>query len=105
MILRPIHRFALGEDKRARNDESVNEKDTTMRTFQYGTLGFFLSCGLLLAPDPAGGGKEKGWIPLYNGIDLSGWDTWLGQPFGEKESIGLNKDPRKVYTLVEEDGK
>ena len=82
-----------------------NEKRTTMRKFHFGTTGLILAVGLLTGSDPASAGKEKGWTPLFNGVDLSGWDTWLGRPLGEKESIGLNKDPRRVYTLVEEDGK
>src|SRR5262249_50987825 len=59
-----------------------------------------------------------GWRPLFNGKDLAGWDTWLGRPHrsvegldlkkNEKgdyaESVGLNKDPKKVYTVVEADG-
>jgi hypothetical protein len=48
---------------------------------------------------------KDGWVPLFNGKDLSGWDTWLGRPTGQKEPVGLNKDPNKIYTVVEEDGK
>jgi hypothetical protein len=75
-----------------------------MQNIRYGTLGFVLAI-CLIGPEPASGGKEKGWIPLFNGKDLNGWDTWLGRPHGEKEIVGLNKDPRKVYTVVDEDGK
>jgi hypothetical protein len=49
--------------------------------------------------------KKDGWIPLFNGKNLDGWDTWLGRPNQEKEVVGLNKDPRHVYTVVEADGK
>ena len=45
------------------------------------------------------------WISLFNGKDLEGWDVWLGRPKGEKESVGLNKDLKKVFTVVELDGK
>jgi hypothetical protein len=48
---------------------------------------------------------KDGWIPLFNGKDLEGWDTWLGRPVGSKEFVGLNNDPKHVYTLVTEDGK
>ena len=44
------------------------------------------------------------WTPLFGGKDLSGWDTWLGKPFKEKEPVGLNKDPKQVYTVVNVDG-
>jgi len=50
-------------------------------------------------------GDKDGWMPLFNGKDLSGWDTWLGKPFQGKEVVGLNKDPQNVYTVVEVDGK
>src|ERR1043165_5943132 len=54
---------------------------------------------------PAADGGDKDWISLFNGKDLTGWDTWLGRPNGEKEAVGLNKDPKNVYTVVEVDGK
>jgi hypothetical protein len=56
-------------------------------------------------PGAGGGGKTEKWASLFNGKDLEGWDTWLGRPFGGKEVVGLNKDPSKVYTVVEADGK
>lgn len=46
-------------------------------------------------------GQEK---PLFNGKNLDGWDTWLGKPHKGKDIVGLNKDPSKVYTVVEVDG-
>lgn len=46
-----------------------------------------------------------GWTPLFNGKDLEGWDIWLGRPMGEKEIVGLNKDPKNIFTVVEADGK
>jgi hypothetical protein len=51
------------------------------------------------------GGKAEKWVSLFNGKDLDGWDTWLGRPHQGKEVVGLNKDPSKVYTVVEVDGK
>jgi hypothetical protein len=45
------------------------------------------------------------WKPLFNGKDLAGWDTWLGRPNKEKDVVGLNKDPKHVYTVVNVDGK
>ena len=78
----------------------------------------------LAAFAPAG---EPGWTSLFNGKDLTGWDTWLGKKHalvdvetkdpktGEKkrstqmrpvgEPVGLNTDPAGVYTIVEVDGK
>ena len=39
------------------------------------------------------------WRDLFNGKDLSGWDTYLAKGFG------LNNDPKGVFTVVETDGK
>jgi Domain of Unknown Function (DUF1080) len=58
------------------------------------------------------------WTPLFNEKDLTGWDTWLGKPHrltdmpdqprneqGEYvQPIGLNKDPRSVFSVVHVDG-
>ncbi len=56
--------------------------------------------------------------PLFNGKDLAGWETWLGKPHkltdvpglsrddqGEYvQPVGLNRDPRSVFSVVEVDG-
>jgi len=61
---------------------------------------------------------QERFTPLFNGRDLAGWDTWLGKPHkltdvpglsrneqGEYvQPIGLNKDPRSVFSVVEVDG-
>jgi hypothetical protein len=72
---------------------------TTLRLTPLTLLALFLA-----APTVADT-KDEGWASLFNGKDLTGWDTWLGTPHGEKKPIGLNKDPRHVYTVVEVDGK
>lgn len=59
---------------------------------------------LCLVPAALSAG-EKGWTELFNGKDLTHWDTWLGRPYKGKDIVGLNKDPQKVYTVVEADGK
>jgi hypothetical protein len=62
--------------------------------------------------------EGEGWRPLFNGKDLEGWDTWLGKPHRsvevpglkrtEKgdylEPVGLNKDPKGVYSVVDFEG-
>src|SRR4051794_21460579 len=68
-------------------------------------LSALLCCLLALLLAPMRADDKDGWAPLFNGKDQAGWDTWLGKPFGEKEVVGLNKDPKKVFTVVEEDGK
>jgi Domain of Unknown Function (DUF1080) len=42
--------------------------------------------------------KPGGWSALFNGRDLTGWETWLAPH-------GLNVDPTQVFTVVEVDGK
>lgn len=62
---------------------------------------------------------KEDWKNLFNGKDLSGWDTYLGipgpsvdyqgmvkSPEGNyTEKIGLNKDQGRVFSVVEMDGK
>jgi hypothetical protein len=49
-------------------------------------------------------------VSLFNGKDLSGWDTYIGPMYdsvAEKfagDPMGLNKDPKGVFTVVKEDG-
>lgn len=51
------------------------------------------------------------WRYLLNGKDLSGWDTYLGPPFGADGKtasgaapVGLNEDDKHVFSIVTEDG-
>jgi hypothetical protein len=58
------------------------------------------------------------WTPLFNGTDLSGWETFLGRPHkttdvpglprderGEyREAIGVGRDPTGVFSIVQADG-
>ena len=62
--------------------------------------------------------RQQRWTPLWNGHDLAGWDTYLGRPHkssdvsglaknanGEyTEPIGVNRDPRTVFSVVSVDG-
>src|SRR5262245_9060777 len=57
------------------------------------------------------------WRPLFNGRDLSGWDTFLGKPHETTDMpglalgadgkyagvVGLNRDPRGVFSVVRVD--
>src|SRR5262245_1659691 len=63
-----------------------------------------LALTLPLSPS-VDGGKVEEWMPLFNGRDLDGWDTWLGKPYKGTENVGLNKDPKGVYSVVMHDGK
>lgn len=61
-----------------------------------------LTAVLVLATTAQAGDE---WKSLFNGKDFTGWETWLGKPAGSKEVVGLNKDPKGVYSVVTVDGK
>lgn len=50
------------------------------------------------------------WQSLFNGEDLTGWDTYLGPRYDtilnrfDTIPVGLNQDPDKVFDVVELDG-
>jgi hypothetical protein len=50
------------------------------------------------------------WESLFNGKDLTGWDTYIGPDLDDAGKpingtpIGLNNDPRHVFTIVKENG-
>src|SRR5262249_21094523 len=82
------------------NPEPTPPKDAAMKRHL-----LLAPLALFLALPCADGGEKADWRQLFNGKDLAGWDTWLGAPTGEKEVVGLNKDPKMVYTVAEVDGK
>jgi hypothetical protein len=47
--------------------------------------------------------KGKGWKPIFNGKDLTGWETFLSfQPeSGNETVIGVGKDPEHVFSVVD----
>ena len=67
---------------------------------------FVVLAGVLSAAAPATPAEQE-WRSLFNGKDLTGWDTWLGVPHGKGKDqlVGLNKDPIGVYSVVDVDGK
>jgi hypothetical protein len=57
------------------------------------------------------------WTPLFNGRDLSGWETFLGRPHRSSDLplpkdasgdytavVGIDADPRGVFSVVQADG-
>jgi hypothetical protein len=44
------------------------------------------------------------WQPLFNGVDFSGWDRYLGKPSDAEPALGLDNDPRGVFSIVSLDG-
>jgi len=47
---------------------------------------------------------EEPWQPLFNGRDLTGWDTWIGPTEEGGDPIGLNNDPLNLFSVVDLDG-
>jgi hypothetical protein len=43
-------------------------------------------------------------IHLFNGRDLSGWESWLGSPGEGQPALGWNRDPKRVFAVVTNDG-
>lgn len=52
------------------------------------------------APTP----DDQGWRPLFNGVDFTGWDRYLGIPSDGTSPLGVDHDPRAVYSVVTIDG-
>lgn len=48
------------------------------------------------------------WLPLFNGNDFTGWESFLGPektaPGETPKPLGLNNDPHQVFTIVLVDG-
>lgn len=75
-----------------------------------------LSCGVTVAlactadvAEPsvgsdAGGSPDAGAVSLFNGVDFSGWDRYLGKPSEAEPALGIDNDPRGVYSVVMLDG-
>ncbi|WP_239492308.1 DUF1080 domain-containing protein [Luteitalea sp. TBR-22] len=75
-------------------------------------------CGVVPGPGARNQAPGEDWTPLFNGRDLSGWDTFLGKPHASSEYpglaraadgtytdvVGVNRDPRRVFSVVEVDG-
>lgn len=54
--------------------------------------------------------EKDHWKQLFNGKDLTGWDTYIGPDLDATGKpitgtpIGLNNDPRHVFSIVKENG-
>lgn len=47
---------------------------------------------------------EDPWQSLFNGEDLTGWETWVGPLEKDGEPVGLNKDPLNLFSVVDIEG-
>ena len=68
-------------------------KKLTVAILFISTLFIFNSCQ-----------TEEPWQPLFNGQDLTGWDTWVGPIEEDGEPVGLNKDPLNLFSVVDIEG-
>src|SRR4051794_17251318 len=51
------------------------------------------------------GAATNDWIQLFNGRSFDGFDRFLAPPPGSKEPLGLNNDPRGVFTITNIDNR
>jgi hypothetical protein len=66
-----------------------------------------LTALLGLALPATGVGQQKvrtDELRLFNGKNLEGWDTWLGRPYKGDKVLGLNNDPKRVFSVVSFEG-
>jgi hypothetical protein len=49
------------------------------------------------APEAESGDSS---VRLFNGLDFTGWDTYLGPPTGSQVPVGMNRDPSGVFSVV-----
>jgi hypothetical protein len=64
-------------------------------------------CALVLALGAAGCGaspQPHGWRPLFDGASLAGWTRYLGKPSEAEAPLGIDNDPRGVFSVVTADG-
>jgi hypothetical protein len=47
---------------------------------------------------------HTGAVSLFNGVDFGGWDRYLGKPSDTEPALGIDNDPRGVYSVVMLDG-
>jgi hypothetical protein len=53
---------------------------------------------------PAELSPDTPWKSLFNDKDFTGWDKYLAPPPGSQTPLGLNRDPRNVFTITNVDG-
>lgn len=47
---------------------------------------------------------DAGFRSLFDGVDFAGWDRYLGIPQGETTPLGIDNDPRGVFTIASVEG-
>jgi hypothetical protein len=86
-------------------DFSLISGEINTKTVHMKNLPFFVLLSLSICSF-TGAHKSSRWVSLFNGKDLTGWDTYLGpesDSTGKRLSdqpVGLNKDPKHVFSVV-----
>lgn len=74
------------------------------------TAALALSCFTYGCDSPAQSNQNAEWTQLFNGTDLTGWETYIGPELDEDRqkiegsALGLNNDTIGLFTVVEEEG-
>ena len=73
------------------------------------TLSLLAFIALFSCQSPS---EKQDWQILFNGEDLTGWDTYLGQEWTQVNDstfrpagapVGLNKDPKGIFSVAKVD--
>jgi len=56
------------------------------------------------ARNDAGRSPDTGAVSLFDGVDFTGWDRYLGKPSEAEPALGIDNDPRAVFSVVMLDG-
>src|SRR5262245_1266967 len=75
--------------------ESVHGFCLSFRSHMEEFMMFLLVCIPLLANTVSA--AESSWRPLFNGKDLSGWETYMNKPHPSWDVPGLQRDTNGVY--------
>ena len=75
------------------------------------TLTLIMICCIACQPNKKPVSTDNQWSPLWNGQDLSGWNSYLGTPYNlEMDSVGnkikpfgIDNDPLEVVKIVKTD--
>jgi hypothetical protein len=74
------------------------------KTFWTAGVVILLLFGFVFAAAAAEEASAATWEALFNAKDLSNWDKYLAPPKEGEPPLGLNNDPRGVFTVVQVDG-
>jgi len=78
--------------------------DSGLKTFWVAGAVILLLFSFIFAAAAAEEGTAPTWKSLFNGKDLSNWDKYIAPPKEGEPPLGLNNDPRGVFTVVQVDG-